>query len=143
MNLSDTDATRIYHMTEDGDRLLNIIGAVLVLALIASLGLTVFAALNSSPSPQTDRASDINWRLQRINVTHARITHVGGGSISAAELTVTVDGRARSTSWSGSLTNKDTSVVQARGGQVVRLYWTSARDDRKLLKQWTLSEDDS
>lgn len=126
-------------MFENGDRVLNLVGGLLVVAVISSFALLVFVGMDapaSSPNPETD------WTLDRVNDTHVRFVHAGGESVDAAELKATVDGRARPVSWSGQVTEGESGVVRARTGsqRIVRLYWTGGRADRELLQQWRLPQ---
>ncbi|MFC6988948.1 hypothetical protein ACFQJD_09900 [Haloplanus sp. GCM10025708] len=123
-------------MLEDGDRILNLVGAALVLALIASLGLLVVVA---SEGPATAAGPDTEWSLSRVNETHVRIAHAGGERTHASNLVVTVDGRERSVSWTGVLTRGDSGALHARSTQVIRLYWLPEDGNRELLARWQSS----
>jgi hypothetical protein len=120
-------------MSDDGDRLLNLVGAALVLAVILSVGLLVVVAANG---PTSTSGPDAEWTLSRVNDTHVRITHAGGERTHASNLVVTVDGRERRVSWTGELTREDSGVVHARASQVVRLYWLPDHGNRELLARW-------
>lgn len=81
-------------MIDDGDRLLDLFGVVLVVFIIVSVGILVLAAMNA-PSQQSANEPNVNWTLQRINATHVQISHDGGDPVSSSELIVTVDGIER------------------------------------------------
>lgn len=124
-------------MSEDGDRVLNLVGGLLVVAVIGSLALLVLVGMDAPASPA---GPETDWTLERINDTHVRIVHAGGDPVDASELKATVDGRARPVSWSGRITEGDAGVVRARSGaqRLVRLYWVGGRADRELLERWRL-----
>lgn len=120
-------------MLDDGDRILNLVGAALVLALLLSLALLVVVA---SEGPATGAGPDAEWTAARVNETHVRITHAGGERVHASDLVVTVGGRERHVSWTGVLTRGSSGVVHARAQRVVRLYWLPENGNRKLLARW-------
>ncbi|MFB6123381.1 MAG: hypothetical protein ABEJ78_07985 [Haloferacaceae archaeon] len=120
-------------MLEDGDRILNLVGAALVLALLFSVGLLVVVA---SEGPTTASGPDARWSLSRVNETHVEVSHAGGERTHASNLVVTVDGRERGVSWSGVLTRGDSGVLRARETQVIRLYWLPENGNRELLARW-------
>lgn len=118
-------------MTDEGDRLLNVIGGVLVVALVVVIAVAVVVAVNV-PANRVD-APDAEWSLRQINGTHVRIAHADGESVDGAALIVTVDGYSRHPAWNGRVTTGDAVAVEASRGQVVRLYWDGGRTDRIQL----------
>lgn len=120
-------------MTEEGDRLLRLIGAGVVLFIVVAVGLLVLAAANAPPESDAPRA---NWSIERVNASYTRIVHEGGDPIAAEDVVVTVDGYERSVTWSGRLTEGAAGVFRAREGQMVRLYWTGGHGDRVELDSW-------
>ena len=127
-------------MLNSGDRLLDLVGIVLLLVLVSSLSLLVFVGMN--PGSVEGDAPNADWSLQRVNASQVEITHTGGEPVSAENLAVIVNGRPRPVSWSGRLTEGDSRVVRVESGQL-GLYWTGGSGDRILLKQWQLSAGDS
>lgn len=120
-------------MLDDGDRILDLVGVALVAFILVGAGMVVVAGLNAgnnSGAPETD------WTLVRVNDSHVQIGHVGGDSVRAANLAVTVDGTDRSASWEGNVSRGDVALVPAERGATVRLYWSSTDDDRILLETW-------
>lgn len=130
-------------MSKDGDRWLDIVGGVLLLVLVGSVGLIVISGMNPPSSEGPTRTPNADWELQPVNDSHVRIAYTGSDPVSTENLTVTVDQHRRAVSWSGVLTRGESGVVQLRAGGVVRLYWNEGRDGQTLLKQWQLGEDDS
>lgn len=125
-------------MIDDGDRLLNVIGIVLVLAILAAIAILVLAAMSAPTSEGPSDGPTADWRLERVNETHVRVLHVGGDPVRASELVVTVDGNPRHPRWSaGTVSEGDTAVLLVREGQAVRLFWTGTPGDRELLARWT------
>ena len=137
------DLKRFLCMVEDSDRLLDVVGVVLLVALIGALGLIVVVGMNPPSSQGPDQSPDTNWELQPINDTHVRITYAGSEPVPTENLTVTVSQYPRAVSWSGVLTSGDSGVLKARTGDVVRLYRKEGRDGRTLLERWDLGEDGS
>lgn len=118
----------------DGDRLLDAVGIVLVLAVVASLlfvgMMVVDPPENTHDEPTTD------WTLQRENDTHVRIVHAGGESVHADDLMVTVDGDRQTVTASGRVNEGDALVVAAEPGSNIELYWTGGRGGPVLLSTW-------
>lgn len=120
----------------DGDRLLTVLGIVLVLGVV---GAAVFVgALIVNPPENPHDAPDADWRVDRINETSVRIVHAGGKPIPAEELLVTVDGNRRAFAASGRIATGDGLVVPAARGSNVELYWTGGRGGPVLLTRWGL-----
>jgi len=118
-------------MAEEGDRLLNVIGIGLVVALVVVIAVGVVIAVNV-PANRVD-PPDGEWSFRQANETHVRITHDAGESVEGAALVVTVDGYSRHPSWSEAVTPGETVAIEASRGQVVRLYWDGGRTDRIQL----------
>ena len=118
-------------MAEEGDRLLNVIGIGLVVALVVVIAVGVVIAVNV-PANRVD-PPDAEWSFRQANETHVRITHDAGESVEGAALVVTVDGYSRHPSWTGAVTPGETVAIEASRGQVVRLYWDGGRTDRIQL----------
>ncbi|PSQ64893.1 MAG: hypothetical protein BRD24_08955 [Halobacteriales archaeon SW_9_67_24] len=118
-------------MAEEGDRLLNVIGIGLVVALVGVIVVGVVIAVNV-PANRVD-PPDGEWSFRQANETHVRITHDAGESVDGAALVVTVDGYSRHPSWSEAVTPGETVAIEASRGQVVRLYWDGGRTDRFQL----------
>ena len=118
-------------MAEEGDRLLNIIGIVLVVTLVVVIVVGVVIAVNV-PANRVD-TPDGEWSFRQTNETHVRITHVDGESVDGAALVVTVDGYSRHPSWNREVSAGEAVAVEASRSQVVRLYWDGGRSDRIQL----------
>lgn len=125
-------------LPDDGDALLNIVGAVLVVAVVG--GIVFVGLLVAGGGPDGGRSPPAaEWTLERINDTHVRIVHAGGDPVRVGDLVVTADGRERHPSWSaGTLTEGEAGVFRAtRARALVRLYWTGDRG-RDLLETWRI-----
>ena len=118
-------------MAEKDDRLLNLIGIGLVVALVAVIVVGVVIAMNV-PANRVE-PPDTEWSIRQANETHVRITHTAGESVDGAALVVTVDGYSRHPSWTGAVTPDETVGIEASRSQVVRLYWDGGRADRIQL----------
>jgi len=118
-------------MAEEDDRLLNLIGIGLVVALVAVIVVGVVIAVNV-PANRVE-PPDAEWSIRQANETHVRITHTAGESVDGAALVVTVDGYSRHPSWTGAVTPGETVAIEASRSQVVRLYWDGGRADRIQL----------
>ena len=125
---------------EDGDRILNLVGAAIAATILVSVAVLVFAAA-TAPSGGSADPPAAEWTLDRANATHVRITHAGGEPVAASSLVVTVDGTDRRVeSWSGVIARGDSGAVHARAGRVVRLYWTTEGGERVRLANWQTSD---
>ncbi|EMA43986.1 type IV pilin [Halococcus saccharolyticus] len=118
-------------MAEEGDRLLNVIGGALVVALVVVIAVAVVVAVNV-PANRVD-APDAEWSISQVNETHVRIAHDSGESVAGSALVVTVDGYSRHPAWDDRVTTGDAVAVEASRGQVVRLYWDGGRTDHLQL----------
>lgn len=113
----------------DGDRTLHLVGAALVVAVVAGLvvvGLN-FAGSSGAPAPDAD------WTVERVNASHVRVTHAGGEAVPADELRVTVDSLRRATDWPDPVTESDSVAVPAAEGTLVRVVYLGGRGDRVVL----------
>ena len=125
-------------MTDSGDRWLNAVGIILVLAILAGFGIVFLAGANLGPGTGPQPPA-VDWSLERVSAETVRITHGGGEPVEAADLVVTVESFSRRTDWSGTITEGDSTLVTASEGQVVRLYWDpDDRGARSLLQSWTV-----
>ena len=118
-------------MAEEDDRLLNLIGIGLVVALVAVIVVGVVIAMNV-PANRVE-PPDAEWSIRQANETHVRITHTAGESVDGAALVVTVDGYSRHPPWSREVSTGEAVAVKASRSQVVRLYWDGGRADRIQL----------
>jgi hypothetical protein len=119
----------------DWDRLLDLFGVVLVLAIVGALVLLVLGATSvqreSSAAPETD------WALERVNESHVRVWHEGGEPVRTEHLSVAVDGRHRRVYWSATvLTEGEYGVVRAGRSTRVALLWQRSEGDRTVLDRW-------
>ncbi len=123
-------------MTDDGDRWLNAVGVFLVLAVVVGLGIVVLAGANLGPG-SGEQPPAVNWTVHRIDGETVRLTHSGGEAVEADDLVVTVEGFERRTTWSGTLSEGDSTTVRASVDQVLRVYWDpDDRGSRDLLGRW-------
>lgn len=120
----------------DGDRLLNVMGLLLVLGLVGGTATLVAVGMNSD-SGETVEKPVANWNAERVNDTYVRITHAGGDPVDTDRLVVTVGGNERTVTWSETVFPGDAGLVQASPGTTVELYWQRDRaTDRELLRSW-------
>ncbi|MFB6161594.1 MAG: hypothetical protein ABEJ61_10540 [Haloferacaceae archaeon] len=123
-------------LLDDGDRVLDLVGAALAATILVSVGLLAFSAATAPTGAPAD-APSADWSLDRTNETHVRIVHVGGEPVAARSLVVTVGGTDRRVDgWSGTVARGDGGVVRALAGEVVRLYWTTDDGERVRLASW-------
>lgn len=116
------------------DRKLDVIGVVLVLAIVLGVGLAVFDAIEISegggePTPE------LNFTVERINDSHLRLEHAGGDTVRGRELVLTIDGRERvpQDRFPPSVSEGDGAIVQIDEGHTLRVYWTGDRATRERL----------
>lgn len=117
------------------DTLLTLAGVGAVGLLVAGLSVAGLAAVTADD--RESGAPEAEWRLERVNDTHVRISHAGGDPVAPSELIVSVDGRRRHADWGGTVTEGRAATVTAYEGQVVRLYWVpEEKRVRTQLKRW-------
>ena len=116
-------------MLEDGDRILDIVGVILVVGLVVAIGVV---ALNFDP-PEKESPPEAEWSIERVNGTTVNVTHAGGEPVRADELRVTVDSISRDTSWSDPVRPGDSTLVQAATGTKVRVVWLGGRGNRVVM----------
>ncbi|MEF8773813.1 MAG: hypothetical protein V5A23_00425 [Halobacteriales archaeon] len=121
-------------MLEDGDDVLNAVGVVLAVLLVAGLAVTVLAAATSSD--RADEGPDAAFEFRSVNDTHVEVVHAGGPAVPDADLVVTVDGLQRQVSWPAEVARGDGVTVEARDGSVVRVYWDPGEGERELLGEY-------
>jgi hypothetical protein len=123
-------------MTEpDWDRLLDLFGVVLVLAIVGSLVLLGLGA--TSVQQETAAGPDADWTLERVNESHVRVWHDGGEPVPTEYLSVAVDGRHRRVYWTATvLTEGEYGVVRAGRSTRVALLWQRTEGDRTVLDRW-------
>jgi hypothetical protein len=121
----------------DGDRLLDLFGVVLVLAIVGSLVLLVLGA--TSVGQESAAAPETDWTVERVNESHVRVFHDGGEPVRTEHLSVAVDGRHRRVYWSANLlTEGEYGVVRADRSTRVTLLWQRTEGDRTVLDRWAL-----
>ena len=116
-------------MLEDGDRVLNLIGVALVLAVVVALGVV---ALNFD-TPEEDPVPGGNWSMERVDESTVEVTRTGGQPVPADEIVVTVDGVRRNADWTDPIVTGSSVTVDASEGTLVRIVWTSGRGTRERL----------
>jgi len=117
------------------DRILDLIGILIVVGLVFGLGTLIFFS-GSGPADPSPSAPDANWTTERLNATHVQLAHTGGETIPSDDLAVTVDGEERPVPWSGDVGRGDVGVVRVAQGEEVTLSWTGG-GDRVTLGEWT------
>lgn len=120
--------------SDDGDRLLLLVGVLLAVALVASAGLVVLSAM-TAPSREVAQP-ETDWSVERVNDSHVAITYEEGPTFSPANLSVNVNGHFRHVAWSDPVTPGERVTVRAAEGHIVEVFWIAGRDDRVLLKRW-------
>jgi len=120
----------------DGDRMLDLFGVVLVLAILGALALVALGATSvqegTNPTPETD------WTLARVNESHVRVLHDGGEPVRTEHLSVAVDGRHRRVRWSETvLVEGEYGTVRADEDTVLTLVWQRSEGDRRVLERWS------
>lgn len=123
-------------MFDDPDSQLNLIGAVLVGALVVMVVVLVVSAMYGPSADRSGDAPEVVWSLERVNETHVAVVHDGGQTVAASQLVVVVDGIERRPTWGDVVREGDVGVVQATRGQIVQLYWLGGRGDRVQLEGW-------
>jgi len=118
-------------MLEDGDTVLNLVGAALVLAVVAGL---VVVGLNFSGSTG-EQAPDADWTIERVNDTYVRVTHDGGEPVRTEELRLTADSVRRAANWTDPVSEGESAVIPASDGSLVRVVWNGGRGDRSVMAQ--------
>jgi hypothetical protein len=120
----------------EAERLLDLIGVLIVLALIAGGALLLSAAMSTQPG-QGQSAPDSNWTMERLNDTHVQLTLKSGEPVETDKLEVTVAGNPRTVDWSGTLFEGNEGTLRAKEGHSVTLYWkASLHADRLTLASW-------
>lgn len=119
------------HLTRmDGDTMLNLVGAAIVVAVVGGL---VVVGLNIAGGSGGVDAPDVNWTVERVDDTAVRITHAGGEPVRTDDLTVRVESYRRATDWSDPVSESESTVVQASEGSTVRIVWSPGRGDDVIM----------
>ena len=120
----------------DGDRLLDVFGVALVLAIVGAFVLIGLGA--TSVGEEKTAAPETDWTLTRINESHVRVSHAGGEPVRIERLTVAVDGQPRRARWTEAiLTDGGYGVVRASAGTRVTLIWERSEAERRVLERWS------
>lgn len=121
------------------DSILDLIGLLIVLGLIAGVGILVAFGGQTGPGNPQPVPPDANWSTARLNATHVQVGHVGGDAVDANSLVVTVDSEERSSTWEGQVERGDVGLVRAEAGSRLELYWTGdPRAERLRVDNWTV-----
>lgn len=121
----------------DGDRLLDLFGVALVLAIVGAFALIGLGA--TSVGEESTGAPETEWTLTRVNESHARVSHAGGEPVRTDRLTVAVDGQPRRVQWSATtLVDGESGIVRVSEGARVTLVWERSEADRRVLERWSL-----
>lgn len=119
----------------DDDRLIDVVGVVLVVLIVMALAVIVLAGA-TAPSRDLGEPPAANWTIERVSDRYVNVTHSGGDPVEASDLVVSVAGVERGAGRTDRITEGEAMTVPARSGQEVRLYWVAGRDERVLLEQW-------
>lgn len=119
--------------SEEGDRILRIVGIVLVVGILIALSLMVLAGMNSSFGASDPPIAD--WNVSRVNESYIQIAHRGGDPVKTEKLVITVNGRVRQVSWTDddTISRGDSTVLRVSEGRVVRLFWKGQPGNRNML----------
>jgi len=117
---------------DDGDQVLNLIGVVLVVAVVLAVGVL---AINFDP-PEDDPAPGGNWSVERVNDSHIQITRTDGEPIPADQLQLAIDGVQRNVDWTDPVVPGASVTVPANDGVRVRVVWIGGRGNRATLDSW-------
>lgn len=119
----------------DGDTMLNVVGAAIVVAVVGGV---VVVGLNIAGGSSGETAPDVNWTVEQVNDTAVRITHAGGEPVRTENTEVRVESYRRATDWRDPITESESTVVQASEGATVRIIWNPARGDEVIMHTETL-----
>jgi hypothetical protein len=119
----------------DDDRLIDVVGAVVVLLIVVAVAVLVLAGA-TAPSREPAEPPNATWSIERVDAGHVNVTHAGGEPVDASKLVVAVSRVEHGPGRSDTLTNGESITVPARPGQEVQLFWIGARDERTLLAEW-------
>jgi len=117
------------------DRILDLIGLLIVVGLVFGVGTLIFFG-GPGPADPTPSEPDANWTTERLNDTHVQIAHTGGDAVPSGDLAITVDGDERPVPWSGEVARGDVTLLRVDTGASVTLYWTGG-SGRVTLGEWT------
>ena len=119
----------------DDDRLLDVVGVVVVAFIVLAVAVLILAGV-TAPSRQPAEPPEANWTIERVDEGHVNVTHAGGEPVDATKLVVSVAGVERTPGRSDVITEGESLQVPARSGQHVQLFWVESRDERRLLAEW-------
>lgn len=121
----------------EGDRLLDLFGILLAVAIVGALVLLGLGATSVGEEPTAPPETD--WTLTRVNESHVRVAHAGGEPVRAEYLTLAVDGQPRRVGWTAAiLVDGEYGLVRANEGTRVTLVWERSETDRRVLSRWSL-----
>ena len=78
----------------DDDRLIDVVGVVLVVLIVLALAV-IFIAGATAPSRDLGEPPDANWTIERVSDRDVNVTHSGGEPVAASDLIVSVAGVER------------------------------------------------
>ena len=119
-----------------GERLLDLIGLLIVFGFVFGIGTLLFFSGGTGPADPRPSAPDANWTVERVNDTHVQLGHVGGDAVQSDALALTVDGEERPVPWSGEVSSGDVALVRVPGGATLELRWTGGSGDPVSLGEW-------
>lgn len=119
----------------DDDRLLDVVGAVVVVIIVVAIAVLALAGA-TAPERELPEKPGASWTIERTGPAEVAITHAGGEPVDASELVVSVAGVERGPGRSDLLAEGDSIRVPARPGQSIELFWVAGRDERVLLEEW-------
>jgi len=117
----------------DDFELIDVFGAVVLLLLLASVAVVVFATPEVSQRPEPPEA---DWSIEKVNDSHIQIRHEGGEPVDPENLTIIVKEYPRPTEWSmngsdGLVREGDYTYIQISDDQDIALYWSASEDTIK------------
>lgn len=110
------------------------VGIAVVIVAVA-VGLLVVGPLSGSAGGAT--APDANWQVSRVNDTHVQLAHVGGESVRAENLALSVNGTERDPGWPDTVEQGEVVLVEADRPARLTLQWTGG-EEAERLDQWTV-----
>lgn len=117
----------------DSDRLLNIVGVGIVVAIVIALGVV---AVGFTLGSSGDGLTDADLGLERVNDTHGKIVHGGGEPVETENLVLTVDSYERpglTRTMPPVIVEGDEVVFEIRDDQSARLVYDLGRNEREIV----------
>lgn len=116
-------------MSLGADRKLDLLGVVLGVVILLSVGLLVYSAV-SGPAEDRFQPPDANWSVERVNDSHVEVVHAGGDPVRAERIAISVNGRERPTPFEGQVREGDAALLTVSPDQSVEIAWTGGSGTR-------------